>query len=380
MELYTPAEDSYLLAEEVKRRAKGRVLDMGTGSGILAETALKGRKVKSVTASDINKDCKKNLNRRIKFIHSNLFSRIPRQKFDTIIFNPPYLPQDKGIEDASVYGGKKGYEAIERFLNSCGSYLADKGIILLLFSSLTKKRKIDEIIENNCLEKEEIARRELPFFETLFVYKVKKSLLLLKLGKKAVNGVKKFAEGNRGIIYTGNLRGRKVAIKAKKADSTATGVIANEAKWLKILNKKRIGPKLIFISSSCFVYEFVEGRFIIDYVSGCSREKAVAVIKSMLEQCRMLDELKVNKEEMLRPQRHVIISKGKPVMIDFERCRKTRKPKNVTQFCQFIVSGFFNELLKLKGISISREKLLAAAKGYKHSQNAENFKIICSLI
>lgn len=380
MQTYEPAEDSCLLAEAVSKHAKGKVLDMGTGSGILAEAALKSRRVKSVTATDINKECAGKISSKIKFIHSNLFSRIPKQKFDTIAFNPPYLPQDRGIDDAAIYGGKKGYEVIERFLNSCGGYLADKGMILLLFSNLTKKRKVDEIIESNCLESEEIGRKELPFFETLYVYKIKKSLLLLKLGKKALTNVKKFAEGNRGVIYTGNYGGRKVAIKARKANSAARGTIANEAKWLKKLNRSGIGPKLIFSCDSFFVYGFVKGEFIVDYLSGCSREKAVAVIKNMLQQCRALDELKVNKEEMLRPQRHVIIRSGKPVMIDFERCRKTRKPKNVTQFCQFLAGGFSSELLGKKGISISKERILVAAKDYKKSYEDGHFRRILESI
>lgn len=373
MEPYNPAEDSYLLANAVKKHAKDKVLDMGTGSGIQAEAALKSKKVKSVTAVDMNKNCGKNLSAKIKFIHSDLFSRIPKQKFDTIIFNPPYLPQDLGIKDIAIYGGRKGYETTERFLNSCGSYLADNGMILLLFSSLTKKEKMDEIIENNCLDKEELDRKELPFFEVLYVYKIKKSRLLLQLEKKGISDVKKFSEGNRGVIYLGILNGRKVAVKAKRKDSAARGAISNEAKWLKILNRKGIGPKLVRSSNDYFVYEFVEGKFIMDYLSSCSREKAVAVIKKILQQCRKLDELGVNKEEMLRPFRHVIISNGKPVMIDFERCKKTKKPKNVTQFCQFLIGGRSNELLRQEGVNISREKLLAAAKNYKNLQTSNNF-------
>ncbi len=391
MEVYVPAEDSRLLQAAVEKYAYGNVLDIGTGSGMQAISAAKRKKVKSVVAADLSGDALKfaaaasvkegkSVAAKIKFIRSDLFGSIPKQKFDTIIFNPPYLPQDKGIEDATIYGGKKGYELIERFLNRCSGCLADKGIILLLFSSFSRKGKIDEIIESNCLESEEVGRKELPFFETLHVYKIKKSLLLLKLGKNGITEVKKFAEGNRGIIYTGILRGGKVAVKAKKADSAAKRTIENEVKWLKALNKKGIGPKLIFSGNGFFVYEFVEGQFIIDYLKACSREKAVALIKKTLRQCRALDELKVNKEELLRPQGHVIIRNGNPVMIDFERCGKTRKPKNVTQFCQFLIGGFSSELLRKKGISISREKILAAAKEYKNSQEDRNFRRILSLI
>ena len=48
-------------------------------------------------------------------MHSDLFSNI-KGKFNTIIFNPPYLPEDE-FKDKSLDGGKKGYEIIEKFLN-----------------------------------------------------------------------------------------------------------------------------------------------------------------------------------------------------------------------------------------------------------------------
>ena len=34
--IYQPQEDTYLILEQVKQFAKGKVLDMGTGTGILA--------------------------------------------------------------------------------------------------------------------------------------------------------------------------------------------------------------------------------------------------------------------------------------------------------------------------------------------------------
>ena len=91
--------------------------------------------------------------------------------------------------------------------------------------------------------------------------------------------------------------------------------------------------------------------------------------------------MRVNKEEMLRPQKHVLIGKsGKVTMLDFERCRKTQKPKNVTQLCQFLAGNYANSMLRQKGININREELLAAAQHYKHSQNGKNFKKIWAAV
>jgi len=246
MSTYEPREDSYLLAGAVKNYAFGKVLDVGTGSGIQAATALKNKRVASVIATDVDKNCVANIkNRKIRFIHSDLFERIPKQKFDTIIFNPPYLPQDKGIKDVTLYGGKKGYEIIERFLRGCKEYLSNNGFVLLLFSSFSNRNKINEIIAENVLEQEEVSRQQLPMFETLYVYKIKKSWLLQKLEKLKVINIEKFATGKRGIIYVGELNNKKVAVKAKNPDSLAKNTIENEIKWLKVLNKKGIGPKLI---------------------------------------------------------------------------------------------------------------------------------------
>ena len=106
MDIYEPKEDSELLKKYVSKFAIGRVLDMGTGSGIQALEAVKSKDVREVIAVDINPQAIKKLNlevkktlcKKIKTVKSNLFSTM-EGKFNTILFNPPYLPQDKGIED-----------------------------------------------------------------------------------------------------------------------------------------------------------------------------------------------------------------------------------------------------------------------------------------
>ena len=87
--IYEPREDSTLLEKYVRQYAKGSVLDIGTGSGIQAITAAYNKNVSSVLATDIQQSvielCNKNIiNKKIKFIVSDLFKNLKYKKFDTL--------------------------------------------------------------------------------------------------------------------------------------------------------------------------------------------------------------------------------------------------------------------------------------------------------
>lgn len=142
-EVYPPLEDSVLLAKAVEAHAFGSVLDMGTGTGVQGiVAALKGC---DVTFADINKKAldiaEKNamLNGvKGKFIKTDLFSKLRGMEFNTVVFNPPYLPSELGAEDILALhgGGKQGREVIDRFLSQYKSHLAKDHIVLLIESSL----------------------------------------------------------------------------------------------------------------------------------------------------------------------------------------------------------------------------------------------------
>jgi len=398
---YLAREDSFLLAEQVKKYAKGDCLDMGTGSAIQALAAEK--KASKIVASDIDKRlinfCKKNIkNKKIKFIHSDLFKKI-KGKFDTIIFNPPYLPELKGESkelSARISGGKKGYELLEKFLNQASDYLKQNGKILIVFSSLTNKKKVDEIIKNNLFESRLLSTKKL-FFENLYVYLIKKSKILKELEKK-VNNIQFLTKGKRGLIYTANYKKIKVKkirifkhreqnvlvhsktlkvfeasksrglfeviIKLQRKDIAAAGTVKREAKFLKLLNKHKIGPKLIFAKGDYFIAEFIKGKLIKDF------KKTKKILKNVINQCHILDKLKINKEEMHNPYKHIIINK-KIVMIDFERAHYNPKVKNVTQFCQYIMH---HAAVK------DKNRLIKLSKAYKKSPARQNLnKIIAEL-
>ncbi len=382
--VYQPAEDSILLKKYVSQYATGCVLDIGTGSGIQSIAAAKKEDVNCVWATDVQKGvieyCKKNIkNKKIIFIHSNLFKNLKKRTFDTIIFNPPYLPQELKIRDLTVEGGKKGYELIQEFLKEVNNFLTRDGIILMVFSSLTKKEEVENLIVNSMLEFKELEKTHI-FFEDIFIYLLNKSSLLKKLEGKGITHVQYLRKGHRGLIFTGFLNGKKIAIKTKNPKSKAIDRIKNESRWLTRLNVYDIGVKLLFVDLADFdylVYEYIEGKFILDYLKKSSKEDIKRILKKMFEQLFILDKLKVDKEEMQHPIKHIIITQAKPCLpflIDFERANYSQKPKNVTQFCQFLTSSTLSEILKKKGIHIDKDRVIQIAKIYKNSQNRKNFK------
>jgi HemK-related putative methylase len=172
--MYSPSEDSFLLSDCLKKYLKNKnkkisILDLGTGSGILAETCRK-LGFNNITVADIDKKVIEKLKNKFNSIHTNLFSNISNnEKFDLIIFNPPYLPQHKYDKEKDTSGGKKGYETIFKFLKQAKDHLNDKGEILLLFSSLSHPEKIKQKAKQLHYKIRRLSKKKL-FFEELFVY------------------------------------------------------------------------------------------------------------------------------------------------------------------------------------------------------------------
>ncbi len=174
MIIYEPAEDSYLLESVISNYVKNKsVLDIGTGSGILAKKAIISG-AKSVLAIDINEHAVKKLKEEgLNSVKSNLFQKI-NGKFGVILCNPPYLPENKKEDQESktiTTGGKKGDEFILRFLKQATKHLEHKGKILLLLSSLTPRTKIINFLSKNKLSHKSIVSKNL-FFETLEVWEI----------------------------------------------------------------------------------------------------------------------------------------------------------------------------------------------------------------
>jgi release factor glutamine methyltransferase len=184
--VYEPAEDSFLFAENLDIEKGAQVLDVGTGCGILG--ILTAEKASIVLAVDLNPyavRCAKensvlnNVRGKMAFMQADLLTAFNENaQFDLILFNSPYLPAPE--EEAwswigrSWAGGIDGRQVIDRFISQAPPHLKFNGRILLMQSTLTTVgetlRKFGE-----CNLKPSIkAQRKLPFFETLTLIEAKK--------------------------------------------------------------------------------------------------------------------------------------------------------------------------------------------------------------
>lgn len=203
-EIYSPAEDSYFftqilekhISEFLNQKPNLTLLEIGSGSGIHLRSLLRlGVKKQNIFSCDINplsvRHCKK---LGFNCIHSDLFSNV-KGKFDVIIFNPPYLPENSSEPEnsrISTTGGKLGSEIINEFLRQARQHLngtknpldfgatksktmlthgqgkdfVGNGKIFLLTSSLSRK------INFSGYNKEIVAKKKL-FFEELYVWELK---------------------------------------------------------------------------------------------------------------------------------------------------------------------------------------------------------------
>ncbi|MGX7144295.1 peptide chain release factor N(5)-glutamine methyltransferase [Facklamia languida] len=132
----------------LRNRSQATILDLGTGSGIIAIEVKKALPHVQVWASDISQEAldlaKENAHAHqveINFIRSDIFDQFPAGlNFDLILSNPPYISyDDQGQMDASVkkyepkealYADQGGLAIYQRILDQASRFLYPGGQII----------------------------------------------------------------------------------------------------------------------------------------------------------------------------------------------------------------------------------------------------------
>jgi HemK-related putative methylase len=130
------------LASQIDSRLVQRdweILDMGTGSGVCAMFAAKH--ARRVVAVDINAAAVRcaginallnHLEHKIEVRHGDLFEPVPEERFDLVLFNPPFL---QGVPRDDRDRAWRSNDVAERFAAGLGAHLKPAGFALVLLST-----------------------------------------------------------------------------------------------------------------------------------------------------------------------------------------------------------------------------------------------------
>lgn len=126
-----------------------RVLDLCTGSGCIAIAVATEFPEALVDAADISMDALSvasvnvehhDLLERVNLIESDVFSKLPGQRYDLIVSNPPYVdaedmadlpPEFEKEPELGLASGRDGLDLTRRILAEAADHLTDDGVLVV---------------------------------------------------------------------------------------------------------------------------------------------------------------------------------------------------------------------------------------------------------
>ncbi len=163
-----PRPDTEILVEEVMKIAKKinakKILDLCTGSGAIAISLAKYIENSQVTATDISEEAlaiaernaKNNkVDKQIAFLSSNLFEELPKEKYDMIVSNPPYIKREivktlaKEVQNEPLMaldGGWDGLDFYRKIIHQADDFLKYGGYLCLEIG-YDQKEDVMDLIE-----------------------------------------------------------------------------------------------------------------------------------------------------------------------------------------------------------------------------------------
>jgi release factor glutamine methyltransferase len=181
-DVYEPADDTELLVRSLRLRKGERILEIGTGTGVVAIHCAKlGCRV---TATDLlppaialareNADANGVV---LELLEGDMFAPV-KGTFDVIILNPPYLPtapEDLTHThlDKALDGGPDGTAVALRFIEGLTRHMAEGGRAYMVASSLQDGARIEGAIHRARLASRTVGRERFAF-ETISVLEIRR--------------------------------------------------------------------------------------------------------------------------------------------------------------------------------------------------------------
>jgi release factor glutamine methyltransferase len=166
-------ETEFWVKKSLKKvKSKAEFLDIFSGTGCIGIAILKNKKKAKVTFADIDKEAIENIEFNLKLnkieknryslFLSDIFENLGSKKYDYIFANPPYVAKEL-LKEVSFevlftekkicwYGGKKGIEILEKFLEKAKFHLKKGGKIFFEFD-FSQKEILGKILKEKGYKK-----------------------------------------------------------------------------------------------------------------------------------------------------------------------------------------------------------------------------------
>ncbi|WP_027399896.1 tRNA1(Val) (adenine(37)-N6)-methyltransferase [Anaerovorax odorimutans] len=131
--------DAVILADFAKVKSKGKVIDLGTGTGIIPIILSHKTLAKEIWGIEIQKTSYEralrnlklnNLEDRIKIINKDVKELSDLGKFDVVVTNPPYMKSYGGLKNKNISKSIARHEStasLNDFIKIASNILKDKG-------------------------------------------------------------------------------------------------------------------------------------------------------------------------------------------------------------------------------------------------------------
>jgi putative serine/threonine protein kinase len=205
---------------------------------------------------------------------------------------------------------------------------------------------------------------------------------VFSFGKVQLHKICMLGKGSVGLVTLARYRKRYFVLKIRRTDANRANMY-DEVVYQSVANSIGIGPFLVNFSENFILMELVRGLNIGDWYRSkkTTNDRILKCTGSILQQCFLLDCLRLDHGQLNRLDSHIIVSKeGRPIILDFESSSTRRRASNVTSVSQsiFLHGPIFS---RLEGsIDNDRKHIMKCIKEYKMDMNHEKFKKIVGLL
>lgn len=180
------------------------------------------------------------------------------------------------------------------------------------------------------------------------------------LKEKKLELIEKISKGYSSEIYlVRSGEGEKFALKIEKEKSPREEMVKKEVGNLRLANSIEIGPTLLGFDEKrrIILMEYIDGITFNKWLfeKNPSKEQLEKFLEELFRQAKELDAAALDHGQLAGKGKNILVRKGKPVIVDFEKASKQRRPHNETQLESFIyrnpfsaITGRIKEILEEK--------------------------------